>query len=90
MKRISVLLPLINSIGAVSTYFYFSFVLDSGVVQAHIPGYYSPLFFVIGTVVLISCFNIGSRRSVKTLFEIANGQTDIHSLEESEVYHLQR
>lgn len=90
MKRITVLLPLINIIGAVATYFYFSFILDSGGIQENIPAYYSPLFFAIGTAVLVFGINLRSRKTVKILFEVAYGQTEIHSLEESEVYHLQR
>ncbi|MBW2237442.1 MAG: adenylate/guanylate cyclase domain-containing protein [Deltaproteobacteria bacterium] len=90
MKRITVLLPLVNIIGAILTYFYFSFILKSGGVREHIPAYYSPLFFVIGTAVLVFSFNLGRRKTMKTLFDVAYGQTEIISLEESEVYHLQR
>jgi class 3 adenylate cyclase len=35
-------------------------------------------------------FNLGSRKTVKTLSDVAYGKTEIISLEESEVYHLQR
>ena len=90
MKRIKFLLPAINIIGAVATYFYYSFILEPGGVQENIPAYYPPLFFAIGTAVLVFGFNLGSRRTVKALFEVASGQTEIRSLEESEVYLLQR
>ncbi|MDX2512398.1 MAG: adenylate/guanylate cyclase domain-containing protein [Desulfobacterales bacterium] len=90
MKRITVLVPLINIIGAVSTYLYFSFVLGSGGAQENIPGYYPPLFFVVGTAVLVFGFSRVRRKSMKILFEVACGEVEIDSLEESEVYHLQR
>ncbi|MDX2451018.1 adenylate/guanylate cyclase domain-containing protein [Desulfosarcina sp.] len=90
MKRITFLLPLINIIGAVFTFLYFSLILKSGVLHENIPAYYSPLFFVIGTAVLVLGFNVSSRKTVKTLFKVAYGHIQIHSLEESEVYHLQR
>ena len=90
MKRISVLLPLINIIGAVFTYFYFSFILKSGGGQADIPAFFSPLFFVIGTAFLVLVFNVKSGKAKKSLFDVAYGQIEIHSLEDPEIYHLQR
>lgn len=90
MKRITFLLPLINILGAVITYLYFSVILDFRVVKTEIPTYYSPLFFVIGTVVLVMTFNLGSRKSVRELFAIAYGDKKIETLEEAERYHLQR
>ena len=90
MKRITVLVPVINIVGAVFTYVYFTYILEFRDVKTDIPGYYSPLFFVIGTVFLVFTFNLGSRKSVRELFAIAYGDTDIRTLEESEKYHLQR
>jgi len=90
MKKITVLVPVINSIGALFTFLYFSLILESGWFQENIPAYYSPLFCVIGTVVLVVCFNMRRRKSVKTLLSVAYGQIEILSLEESDVYHLQR
>ena len=90
MKKITVLLPIINIIGAVFTYFYFSLILKSDGLHESIPDYYSPLFFVIGTAALILCFNMSRRKALKSLFNVADGQIEILSLEESEVYHLQR
>ncbi len=90
MKRINVLLPLINVIGAVSTYFYFAFILEAGHIKEDIPAYFSPLFFIISTAIMVISFNIGSRKNMKTLFDVAYGKIKINSLEESEVYHLQR
>lgn len=90
MKKIAVLLPIINIIGAVLTYLYFSLILKSNVLHENVPDYYSPLFFVVGTAVLILCFNMSRRKAVKSLFNVAYGGMEIRSLEESEVYHLQR
>ena len=52
MNRIVVLIPLVNMVGAVAIYFYFSFIMPSHEIAAEIPGYFSPLFAVIGTAVL--------------------------------------
>jgi len=90
MRRITFLLPLINVIGATFTYVYFSSILELRYVKSVIPSYYSPLYFVVGTALLIGTFKVGSRRSVKALFAIANGDIAIESIEESERYHLQR
>jgi len=90
MKRITFLLPLINIIGAIFTYVYFSLILDFRPVKSLTPVYYSPLFFAAGTALLVFTFKLGSRRSVKDLFAIAYGDTQIDTLEESEKYHLQR
>jgi adenylate cyclase len=90
MKRITFLMPLINISGAVITYFYFSSILDLRVPKTDIPAYYSPLFFVVGTILLVFTFKMGRRKSVKELFAIAYGETKIETLEDSEVYHLQR
>ena len=90
MKKITVLLPIINIIGAVFTYLYFSLILESGGFHENIPAYYSQLFFVIGTAVLVLCFKVSSRKTVKTLLYVAYGQIEMRSLEESEVYHIQR
>jgi adenylate cyclase len=90
MKKITVLLPLINILGALITFIYFSFILDSGDIQTNIPSYYSPLFFIIGTSVLGLFFIITRRKSMKILFDVAYGRTKIYAFEESEIYHLQR
>jgi class 3 adenylate cyclase/HAMP domain-containing protein len=90
MKRINVLIPLVNLAGAVLTYLYFSFILEHRGVNGDIPAYYSPLFFVIATAVLTFSYVLSSRRTLKALLKIAYGQTDIQSLETSEVYHIQR
>ena len=90
MRRIKVLLPLVNIIGAVATYFYFSFILKSVSHPEHIPSYYPPLFFAGGTAALVFMFNISHGKSVKALFKVAAGESDIRSMEEPEVHHLQR
>ena len=90
MQRITVLVPMINIVGAVFTYVYFAYITGFRDVKSTLPGYYSPLFFVIGTVFLVFTFKMGSRKSVQELFKIASGDTKISTLEESEKYHLQR
>jgi len=90
MRRITFLLPLINVIGAVFTYVYFSSILGPGYASGAVPTYYSPLYFVIGTALLIFIFQVSRSKTVKGLFAIANGEISIDTLEETEKYHLQR
>ncbi|MDA3917869.1 MAG: adenylate/guanylate cyclase domain-containing protein [Deltaproteobacteria bacterium] len=90
MKNLSFLLPLINIIGATATYFYFVFILDSGVATENIPVYYSPLFFIAGTACLVICFQITNRKSSKTLLDIAYGKIKIDTFEDSDIHHFQR
>ncbi len=90
MKRITVLLPILNIIGAVVTYLYFSFILNASGYQENIPAYFSPLFFVIGTAFLVFVFNLKNIRTMKPLFDVAYGRVAIDSMEDSEIYHLQR
>ncbi|MCK5542767.1 MAG: hypothetical protein KAI40_08730 [Desulfobacterales bacterium] len=85
MKKINVLIPLVNMLGAVSTYIYFSFIWDSGTVQENIPAYYRTLFFVIGFTVLTFVYVLSSRTTMKALLEIAYGKADIQSLEVDEL-----
>ena len=91
MKKIGLLLPLINIIGAVTTFTYFHVIMDSSVVAQNIPKFYSPLFFLIATaVIMIPTFTLIRRKSMKTLFDVAYGKIKINSLEKSEIHHLQR
>jgi adenylate cyclase len=90
MRRITILLPTVNCIGAVITYLYFTFITDTNGYGSEVPAYYSPLFFLVGTVVLVCLFNLSNRKSVKELFEVAHGITKIQSMAEFEAYHLQR
>ncbi|MCD4743725.1 MAG: HAMP domain-containing protein [Desulfobacteraceae bacterium] len=90
MKKINVLIPLINMVGAVSTYIYFSFILEIRGIEWDVPAYYSTLFFIIATAFLTLSFMLVSRKTIHALLEIAYGHTDIHSLEPAEVYLLQR
>ena len=90
MKKITNIVPLVNILGAVVTYIYFRFILDSGTDLENIPAYYSPLFFMIGTACLIICFQVTTRGSKKTLFDIAYGKTKLSTLDDSEIHHLQR
>lgn len=90
MRKITIMLPLINVIGATFTYVYFSSILELRYVKSTIPSYYSPLYFIIGTALLILTFKVGSSKSVKELFAIANGDVSIDTIEETEKYHLQR
>jgi adenylate cyclase len=90
LNRITILTPLINTMGAVAIYFYFSFILPSWEIGAEIPGYFSPLFAAIGTAVLCLLGFLFFRRSLKSMFDVAFDKIQINSLEESEIHHLQR
>lgn len=90
MNRIIVLTPLVNMVGAVAIYFYFSFIQPTHETAAEIPGYFSPVFAAMGTAVLCLFGILFFRRSLKSMFDVAFNKIPIHSLEESEIYHLQR
>ena len=89
MNRIVFLIPLVNTFGAVAVYFYFSFILPSQE-TAGIPDYFTPLFSAIGTMILCLFGFLLFRKSLRTMFEVAFKKIKINSLEESEIYHLQR
>lgn len=90
MNRIMVLTPLVNMVGAIAIYFYFSFIQTTYETAAEIPGYFSPLFAAIGTAVLCLFGILFFRRSLNSMFDVAFGKIQIQSLEELEIYHLQR
>lgn len=90
MNKITILLPLTNFIGAASTFIYFSFILKVGPAEESGPSHFSLLFFAIGTALLILIFNLGSRKGVKSLLNIAYGTAEINTMESSEMHHLQR
>ncbi|MBC8440552.1 MAG: HAMP domain-containing protein [Deltaproteobacteria bacterium] len=90
MNRIVILIPLVNMVGAVAIYFYFSFIMPAHEIAADIPGYFSPSFAAVGTAVLCLLGILSFRRSLRSIFDVAFDKIRIHSLEESEIYHLQR
>jgi adenylate cyclase len=91
MLKIRLLLPLINFIGAVTTFIYFNFILESEVNLNDIPEYFAPLFFVIANFVIMppTIFYL-RRKSMKTMIEVAEETIEINALEKPEIYHLQR
>jgi adenylate cyclase len=90
MNRIVFLIPLVNAIGAAATYFYFSVILPSPVMETGVPGYFPPFFVAMGTAVLCLFGGLLYRPSMKSLFDVALDKVRINSLEESEIHHLQR
>ncbi|MGD8367766.1 MAG: adenylate/guanylate cyclase domain-containing protein [Desulfobacterales bacterium] len=90
MKRITILLPLVNCSGAVITYLYFYLIIDVNRHDPSVPAYYSPLFFLIGTLFLVVAFTLTTRKSLKGLFDVASGKTAFQSLADFEAYPLQR
>ena len=89
MKKFSVFIPLVNIIGAIFTFLYFVFILPAYEIPSEIPEYFDLLYFVIATSILTFGFFLFTRKSLRTLFEIAYGNLDIKTLEQSEIYRFQ-
>ena len=91
MKIIGILLGLGNLLGGCSTFFYFKYFLPSTENDPSIPGYYDVLFFLAGMTMLASLgFILLKRKSVRTLYEVAECRRDISEFDSSMVHHLQR
>jgi adenylate cyclase len=90
MKNPMMLMPLINMVGAVSTFIYFSYILPPVTEHNQIPSEYSVLFFLGASLILFLFFFFLRKRSVRELFEVADGRTDIASLEPHDRMYHQR
>lgn len=91
MKKIGILLGLGNLLGGSSTFFYFKYFLPSTENNPGIPGYYDTLFFLAGMVTLTTLgFALFKRKSVRTLYGVAEGRQDISEFDPSTIHHLQR
>jgi HAMP domain-containing protein len=77
-------------VGAVIIYLYFHFILPVYTITIDIPGYYPPLFAAIGTALLCLVGFFLINRDTKIMFDVAYDHSEIKSLEESEIYHIQR
>ncbi|MCP4717857.1 MAG: adenylate/guanylate cyclase domain-containing protein [Desulfobacteraceae bacterium] len=87
---IYIITPLVNALGAVAIYLYFSFILPSGEIDPGIPGYFSPVFAAVGTIALCLFGLFLFRSSMNAMFDVAYDRIKIKSLEESEIHRLQR
>jgi adenylate cyclase len=91
MKKIGILVVLGNLLGACSTFFYFNFFLPSTAENFAIPGYYDTLFFLVAMAMLsLLSYPLLKRKSVRTLYAVANGTRDIQGFDIVAVYQLQR
>ncbi len=80
-----------NMLGAVSTFIYFGFILPSIQKDPAIPEYFSTLFFLAGIgVTAFLGFFLLKRKSVRILYEVADGRQDISEFDSAMIYHLQR
>ena len=92
MSKIHIITPLVNVLGAVTIYLYFSFFLSFGEIEIDpdIPGYFRPVFATAGTIVLC-LFGIFFFRLFKNvMFDVAYGRIRINTFEEYEIHRLQR
>ena len=88
LKNPIVLMPVINMAGAVTTFVYFYFILPPVTEEKQLPWEYSVLFFMGGSLVLFLFFIFLKRGSLRELFDVAEGRTDIASLEPHDrIYH---
>jgi len=82
MRRIITFLIVVgNAIGAILTYLYFSNIIQIQHAQQNLPPYYADLFFVIGTGVLIFSSVWFMRRSFFSLYQIANDEVSLDSMD---------
>jgi hypothetical protein len=79
-----------NAIGAILNYLYFSNISQIHRTRQNIPPYYDELFFVVGTGVLLFVFVWIMRRSHFRLYQVANGEVSIGSVDGTTAQRLKR
>jgi class 3 adenylate cyclase len=91
MKKIVILVALGNMLGASAIFFYFTFFLPLTANNPAIPGYYDTLFFLAAMAMIsLVSYPLFKRRSVRTLYEVANGIKDISGFDTVTSYQLQK
>ncbi len=90
LKNPIVLMPVINMAGAVSTFVYFYFIFPRVTAEKQLPWQYSVLFFLGGSLVLFLFFILLRKGSLRELFDVAEGRTDIATLEPHDRMYHQR
>jgi len=88
--KIMFLLVLGNSIGAVLTRLYFSVIYQSSHIQEGLPPFYKDYFFMIGVCLLISVSIWTLRKLFGHLYQIANDEESIESMDEASALILKR
>jgi len=85
------MIPAINLVGAIFTFFYFNMLERPFYAVDKIPGYYELIFFALGFIFLAIIVSICFRsKSIRELEKIISNKKNIQDLEMSEVHHLQR
>ena len=88
LKKPLVLMPIINMVGAVSAFVYFSYILPPVTTDNQIPWEYRVLFFVGATLVLFLFFVPFRKGSARMLFDVAEGRQVIAALApDDRLYH---
>jgi len=91
MKRIITFLIVVgNAIGAILAYLYFSNISQIHQTQQNLPPYYDELFFVVGTGVLLFSSVWIIKRSHSRLYQIANDEVSIGSMDGAAAQRLKR
>ncbi len=90
LKKPVVLMPLINMVGAVSTFVYFSYILPPVTQDKQIPWEYSVLFFLGASLILFLFFFLLRKGPIRVLFDVAEGRQEITTLGPDERLYYQR
>jgi len=91
MRRIITFLIVVgNAIGAILTYLYFSKISQIHQAQQDISPYYAELFFGIATAILIFSAVGMMRRSFFPLYQIANDEVSIGSMDSANAQRLKK
>ena len=91
MGRIMTFLIIVgNTIGAILTYLYFSKISQIHQAQQNLPNYYADLFFGIGTGLLVLSFVWIMRRLFLPLYQIANDEVSIDSMDSATAQTIKR
>ena len=88
--NVNLILPVVNTIGGIGTYLYFSFIMPSFRVTADAAGWAYPLFYLIGSLALGLFFLLTRRKSFTSLTDVAYGKTSIDTMDDAEIRYLQR
>lgn len=83
-------MPIINMVGAVSTFIYFSYILPPVTTDNQIPWQYSVLFFLGASLILFLFFFLLRKGPIKVLFAVAEGRQDLAAFAPDDRLYYQR
>ncbi|HCY88365.1 MAG TPA: hypothetical protein DHV36_24725 [Desulfobacteraceae bacterium] len=90
MKKIRLILVLVNFLGGCATFVYFNYILPTRPSDPGIPGYYDAVFFALTMVFMSVSFLLLRRRRIAMMAEIIDGKKKIGDLPEDTAAFLQR